>query len=277
MSNTKRNGYHLQHQFDAWKIHNQGEYKSTHVALFTSLISLNNKLKWVENFGVPRDTTKMQSGITNNASYTKALEDLNDWGLINIVQRSKNQFTATVICLVFDLNVSYKEIDGIYMDLLSTKTMQQDEEAVQKPSGTVLSTVSGTVLSTVPISKQLNNQTTKQIEEVSMDDNGYPINPNQWVFDAWDELYLRFTKKKTKTHMLSSTDKENLKYIMKELNYDKELLKAAMVGLLIQELGDVKFKDLKHLLKDEGVNIQKYINAQLTGDRNLYTPKKKIE
>ena len=127
--------------------------------------------------------------------------------------------------------------------------------------------------------KKKKKEEAKEVVPLFKEVNGYDveINPNQWVFDSWDKYYEKFTGKKTKTHMLSSTDKENLKYIMKELNQDKDLLRSAMVGLLAQEVGDVKFKDLKHLLKDEGVNIQKYIDAQLTGDKNLYVKKKKVE
>lgn len=215
MDKVKRNGYHLQNQFEAWKIHNQGKYKATHVALFTSLISLNNKLKWVENFGVPRDVTKMQSGISNGASYTKAFDDLEEFGLIKVIQKSKNQYTATVITLVTDLDVSYKEIDGIIMDVnaevLNTKTNKQTECHIQKPSGTVSSTVLGTVSGTVPIYKQPNNKTTKQLKVFS--DTFYsfwesnPPNPpskNEACYSSRDvqknvgEMYTMIAKLKSK-------------------------------------------------------------------------------
>jgi len=277
MDNSEKNSYSLNRTWWDWSFDNQSKVKPQHGILYMWAIEQNNRCGWADEFGFPSEHAMKCTGIRAWKTYSNTLNDLVDWGFIEMRERSKNQHTANIIHLVHNSQEPSKTLDVSRlneMDIAESALVSNAKATTKASSKQLLKRLP----KQVEYIKQVNKETSKKVKEVSMGDNGYPINPNQWVFDAWDKHYLKFTGKRIKTHMLSTTDKDNLKVIMKELNNNKRLLESAMVGLLVQELGELSdFKNLKHLLKDEGVNIQKYIDAQETGNRNLYTPKKKIE
>ena len=55
---------------------------------------------WKPTFGIPTGYTLEMMGTTSYKTYIQALEDLERFGLIQIVERAKNQHTSNVIALV---------------------------------------------------------------------------------------------------------------------------------------------------------------------------------
>lgn len=94
------NGY----QFQDFYFEKQDEYHEIlgvkHSALYHYMTHLANKLHWPKSFGLPSDITMMKTRISSYRTYSNALHDLQECGLIKIVSTSKNQYSATTISLV---------------------------------------------------------------------------------------------------------------------------------------------------------------------------------
>ncbi len=76
------------------------DIKPAHGMMYFYIINLANSLNWLDNFGLPTDTTMEACGINSYKLYKKTLSDLCDFGLIEMVELSKNQFTSNRIALV---------------------------------------------------------------------------------------------------------------------------------------------------------------------------------
>lgn len=83
-----------------WAIAPQNEAKPFHHALYFFILNFANSLRWKPTFGIPTAYTLGIMGTTSYKTYIKALEDLERFGLIRIVERAKNQHTSNVIALV---------------------------------------------------------------------------------------------------------------------------------------------------------------------------------
>jgi hypothetical protein len=74
--------------------------KPFHHALYFYILNRANALMWKPTFGIPTGYTLEMMGTTSYKTYIQALEDLERFGLIQIVERAKNQHTSNVIALV---------------------------------------------------------------------------------------------------------------------------------------------------------------------------------
>ena len=74
--------------------------KPFHHALYFYILNRANALRWKPTFGIPTGYTLEMMGTTSYKTYIQALEDLERFGLIQIVERAKNQHTSNVIALV---------------------------------------------------------------------------------------------------------------------------------------------------------------------------------
>jgi hypothetical protein len=93
-------GYDFSKKYFAFALEHTGVCKPVHCALYHAILERANILHWPENFGLPTDVTMDMVGVLSYKTYGIALGELEDFGLINIITRSKNQYTANVIALV---------------------------------------------------------------------------------------------------------------------------------------------------------------------------------
>ena len=78
--------------------YNNEEVNSNHTAMVFYIIDLANRLNWVEKFGLPTLQSQQTLKMRSYKTYKKTLEDLVDLGVIEILQKSTNQYIATLIC-----------------------------------------------------------------------------------------------------------------------------------------------------------------------------------
>ncbi len=132
---TKKNGYKLSRTIFNFSFENPDKIKTIHIALYYYITELNNKLGWVEKFGIPSDIAMLSIGVKSKNTYLKALNDLVEFGLIKMIKKSSNQFTSSIIAI--------SNIDTPQYTAYDTATIQQ---MVRQLYGTDT------------ISKQLNNK-----------------------------------------------------------------------------------------------------------------------
>jgi len=93
------NGYELSRNWFDWSFENPEKVSPNHSALYFFAIEHCNRLGWREKFGFPTEMAKDAIGIKSYTTYIKTLNDLVDWGFINMIERSKNQYSSNIIAL----------------------------------------------------------------------------------------------------------------------------------------------------------------------------------
>jgi uncharacterized protein YoaH (UPF0181 family) len=104
-------GYSLSRQWFDWCFENPEKIKPNHGALFFYIIEHCNRLGWKDKFGLPTTVTMEAIGIKSYNTYIDALRDLVAWGFIEMVEKSKNQYTANIIALLKNDKAHNKALD----------------------------------------------------------------------------------------------------------------------------------------------------------------------
>ncbi|MEO1263935.1 MAG: hypothetical protein AAFZ15_34335 [Bacteroidota bacterium] len=92
------NGYELSKNWYE-VIDGRTDIKPVHHALLFWIIELSNRLRWPESFRLPTINTMEMIGVSNRRTYYGAFDKLVELGAIEIIEKSKNQFTANRIKL----------------------------------------------------------------------------------------------------------------------------------------------------------------------------------
>jgi hypothetical protein len=193
------NGYNLSRWWFNYSFENK-DAKCQHTAIFLWCIELNNRMGWKSEFGLPTNSTMEGLSIGNKATYLNALKDLHDWGFIEIIKESKNQYQACIIRICSE-KCHYENATPLDSALIQHSTQHSNDIGS----------------STVPIDKQINKQTKKQVnkdkqdfknwtnlefaEDVRKNGKGFSPETLRKFYNTWSELggkgIMRFQMGKT--------------------------------------------------------------------------------
>jgi hypothetical protein len=107
---TEFNSYELSRNWFDWCFENPDKINTNHTALYFFIIEHCNRLGWKERFGLPTTMSMDALGIKNYRTYSKAFDNLVEWGFIKLIEKSKNQWSATVIALVKNTKANTKAL-----------------------------------------------------------------------------------------------------------------------------------------------------------------------
>lgn len=93
------NGYELSRIFFDWCFENPHKVKPNHVALYFFCIEHCNRLGWKNKFGLPTTMAMEALGIKSYNTYKYTLFDLVDFGFIEMIELSKNQYSSNIVAL----------------------------------------------------------------------------------------------------------------------------------------------------------------------------------
>lgn len=93
------NGYDLSKSWFEFCHETKEKYSTNHAALYFYIIELCNSLNWKTSFGLPTANTMQILSIKKHKTYYDTLQDLSNWGFIEVLEKSKNQHQSTIICL----------------------------------------------------------------------------------------------------------------------------------------------------------------------------------
>jgi hypothetical protein len=102
---------------------NPEKIKPNHIAIFAFAVEHCNRLGWKEKFGFPTSMAMEATGIKSYSVYKKNLDDLINYGLIDIVEWSKNQWSSNIIAL----KENYKANDEANYKALDTAFAKHNE------------------------------------------------------------------------------------------------------------------------------------------------------
>jgi hypothetical protein len=129
------NSYELSRNFCDWAFNNPDKIKPIHYAIYYFSIEHCNRLGWKDKFGLPSQMVMEAIGVKNWRTYSAGLNDLVEYGFIEMVEVSKNQYSSNIVAIVKNTKAPTKALDKA-LQKHSTKHSQ----------------------STVSIDKQLNNK-----------------------------------------------------------------------------------------------------------------------
>ena len=93
------NSYDLSRKWFDWTFENPERINPNHTALYFFTIEHCNRLGWKEKFGLPTTMAKEAIGIRSYNTYINTLNDLVEFGFINLIEKSKNQYSSNIVAL----------------------------------------------------------------------------------------------------------------------------------------------------------------------------------
>ncbi len=168
---------------------NPEKIKPNHCALYLFIIEHCNRLGWKKKFGLPTEMTKEAIGIRSYNTYIQTLNDLVEFGMVDIIEKSKNQYSSNIIALSnFD-----KALDKA-LDKASVKHTIKHSESTQQSIDSI------------------NKHNTYNILHINND--VLEVEVMEFTFDDFWEIYPNKAGKKKafeKFNKLKAEDKELIK------------------------------------------------------------------
>lgn len=118
------NSYELSRRWFDWCFENPEKISPNHTALFFFCIEHCNRLGWKEKFGLPSEMAKDAIGIKSYNTYIKVFRDLEEWGFIKVIQKSKNQYSANIIAIS-----NFNKAHGKALDKAIIKHLTKHDES----------------------------------------------------------------------------------------------------------------------------------------------------
>jgi hypothetical protein len=149
-------GYELSRNWFDFCFENTDLITPTHTAVYFFCIEHCNRLGWKSKFGLPTQMAMEAIGVKNWRTYTKAFNDIVDWGFIKIIQKSKNQYSSNIIAIV-----------------KNTKALPKAITEANATTDTEANTEAATVKNTKALSKAIQKHSQKQRNGIAHIDKPY--------------------------------------------------------------------------------------------------------
>ena len=105
------NGYELSRNFCDWAFENPDKVKPVHYAIYYFSIEHCNRLGWKDKFGLPSQMVMEAIGVKNWRTYSAGLNDLVNFGFIEMIETSKNQYSSNIVAIVKNTKAPTKALD----------------------------------------------------------------------------------------------------------------------------------------------------------------------
>lgn len=171
------NSYELSRNWFDWCFENTDKINSNHTALYFFIIEHCNRLGWKERFGLPTNMTMDALGIKNYKTYAKTFDNLVEWGFIKLIEKSKNQWSATVIALVKNTKANTKALSKASLK----HSLKQVESivSIDKP----INHITNKPINTIPEFKEFLNYALEKKPKVSQTD--LKLKYDSWLTNDW--------------------------------------------------------------------------------------------
>jgi len=128
------NSYDLSRKFVDFSFENPSKIKPNHYALYFFSIEHCNRLGWKKEFGLPTTMTMEAIGIKSYNTYSNTFNDLIEFGFFDLIERSKNQYSANIIALSNFNKALDKALDKAFIkhDTKHCSITQQSIDSIDK-------------------------------------------------------------------------------------------------------------------------------------------------
>ncbi len=194
------NGYELTKSWFNFSYETK-EAKPIHTAIYLYIVEHCNKLGWKKEFGLPTDLVMEVLSIRSHKTYSKTLNELVEFGFLNMIEKSKNQWTANVISLS-----NFKKSESKSLDNAITEAPEELDKPEEKTVPVIQMTPSTTFFeSTKDFRKKVGSFFSQNTEVLEMRMFSYFRSlDNKGEFDAFKlqtEAYMKYkVKSSEKVH-----------------------------------------------------------------------------
>lgn len=92
-------GYELSRNWFDWCFENPEKISPNHTALYFFICEHSNRMGGKTKFGLPTTMAKDAIGIRSYNTYIKTLNDLVEFGFIELIEKSKNQYSSNIVAI----------------------------------------------------------------------------------------------------------------------------------------------------------------------------------
>jgi hypothetical protein len=149
--------FKLYRDFWDYSFANPEKIKPTHIAIFSFCIEHCNRLGWKLKFGFPTSMVMEATGIKSYSVYKKHFDDLVEYGFIEVIEYSKNQYSSNIIALKENDKALNKALDKAFI-----KHLTKQSESTQQSISSIDKQIT---------SKQLNKEQIKQLDFILNESN----------------------------------------------------------------------------------------------------------
>jgi hypothetical protein len=103
--------FKLNRNFWDFAFANPDKIKPNHCSVYYFAIEHCNRLGWKTKFGFPTSMVMEATGIKSYSVYKKTFDELCEFGLFEIIQLSKNQYSSNIIALKENYKANNKALD----------------------------------------------------------------------------------------------------------------------------------------------------------------------
>lgn len=262
-------GYELTNRWYEFKFENPSRVRHVHSDLFFYLVYLWNKLGKKREFGLPTDVTMEALGIGSYNTYKATLNDLIEFGAVELVKDSKNQHHSKVIALSFFDKAIDKAIDKA-TDKASTKAIDKATDTIIKEENKRIKELltDGTAREKENF-KNENSEKTHESKPEEIPKESPPI-PAPPPYD-WNTL-----------PGVLKTDTPFREWAMRELKVDAEKMEDLILDYIVFQHGkgnplNPDYRDLKsHIINHSRIRLEAH---QTNGNANkpTHNPKRNLK
>lgn len=163
--------FKLYRVFWNWCFENPSKIKPTHIAIYSFAIEHCNRLGWKKEFGFPTTMVMEAIGVRSYSVYKNHLDDLVDFGFLEMIEISKNQYSANIIALKENAKAPNNALDKALIKHTS-KQVQSTRQSTRQSTSSI--TIQDTIY---------NKQDTERVEKLELS-------------DEWEEVVLEWLEYK---------------------------------------------------------------------------------
>lgn len=142
--------YSLSRKFWDYSFENPDKIRPNHIAMYFFAIEHCNRLGWKDKFGFPTTVVMDAISIRSYNTFIKTLNELVEIGFIEMVEKSKNQYSANIIALSNFNKANNKALDKA-LTKHSTKQVESTiQSTVQSIDSIYIQTYNNTNLQDIP-------------------------------------------------------------------------------------------------------------------------------
>ncbi|WP_336716320.1 hypothetical protein [Chryseobacterium mucoviscidosis] len=153
------NIYDLSRNFWDFAFENPDKIKPNHGAMYFFAIEHCNRLGWKDKFGFPTVMAMEAIGIKSYNTFINTLKELVEFGFIEMIEKSKNQYSANIIALS-----NFNEAHNKALDKALIKHSTKQSESTEQSTGESIDSINKQIYNTtnLPINNILLEKESKE-------------------------------------------------------------------------------------------------------------------